>query len=126
MLNPILCIDSDNESLELLEFALARRGLAPDVCLDGMAGMDRMRYGGYQAIVLGFYLPGRNGPDLCRDLRAFDKKTPVLFYTGAASAKERKEAIEAGAQYYFTKPNDFDQLCSTLTSLVQATQNHPI
>ena len=37
-----------------------------------------------------------------------------MFYTAAASAKERRAGIEFGAQYYFTKPHDFDQLCSTV------------
>jgi DNA-binding response OmpR family regulator len=64
MTTPVLCIDGNSESLELLILALAQRGVKAEICVDAESGFDRMRSGSYQAIVLGYYIPGRSRPEL--------------------------------------------------------------
>jgi DNA-binding response OmpR family regulator len=55
-------------------------------------------------------------------LRKFDSKTPILFYSGAAYEKDKRHALECGAQGYLTKPADGDQLVAEVLRLIAASK----
>ncbi len=63
-------------------------------------------------------MPGLNGVDLTRLIREFNKETPILFYSGAASESDRREALQAGAQSYLTKPEGLEELVSEIDRLI--------
>lgn len=50
------------------------------------------------------WLPGLSGENLCKKIREFDTKTPILFYSGAAYETDKRRARDAGAQGYLVKP----------------------
>jgi DNA-binding response OmpR family regulator len=62
-------------------------------------------------------LPDLDGFELCRRMRALDPHTPILFFSGAAYADDKKRGIEAGADAYVIKP-DLDGLLGSITQLV--------
>ncbi len=62
----------------------------------------------FDLFVLSILLPDMNGIELCRQLRAFDKATPILFFT--VHDDLRQEALDAGAQDLIVKPTDYPQL----------------
>jgi DNA-binding response OmpR family regulator len=62
-------------------------------------------------------LPDLDGFDLCRQMRAFDPDTPILFFSGAAYAADKKRGIEAGANAYMIKP-DLDGLLGSIKQFV--------
>jgi DNA-binding response OmpR family regulator len=66
-------------------------------------------------------LPDGLGTELCRRIRAFDTKTPVLFFSAAAREDDRQRAMLVGAQGYLTKPDGLDKLPETILNLI----NHP-
>ena len=63
-------------------------------------------------------LPDGSGVDLCRELRSFDKRTPILFYSAAAYEVDKKRAMDCGAQGYLTKPSENGDLCDMVKTLI--------
>jgi len=62
------------------------------------------------------------GVELCREIRAFDRQTPILFYSTQAFAANRIEAINAGAQAYLVKPRELDRLNPVIAGLLKDTE----
>ena len=63
-------------------------------------------------------LPDGSGMDLCRELRSFDQRTPILFYSAAAYEVDKKSAMDCGAQGYLTKPSANGDLCHMVETLI--------
>jgi two-component system response regulator PrrA len=63
-------------------------------------------------------MPGMSGIDLCTRLREFDADAPILFYSGAAYEKDKRDALAAGAQGYLTKPVDNEKFLKAVSSLI--------
>lgn len=59
------------------------------------------------------------GVELCRQLRAFNRETPILFYSTLAYSGNQIEALSTGAQAYLTKPCEFDDLNQTIHGLIR-------
>jgi DNA-binding response OmpR family regulator len=64
------------------------------------------------------WTPGLSGTDLCEAIRKFDLRTPILFYSGAASEKDKENARLAGAQGYLVKPTDCDELTAEVVRII--------
>ena len=63
-------------------------------------------------------LPDGSGVDLCRELRSFDQRTPILFYSAAAYEVDKKSAMDCGAQGYLTKPSANGDLCHMIETII--------
>ena len=63
-------------------------------------------------------LPDGSGVDLCRTVRKFDEKTPILFCSGLAYEADIKNALDAGAQAYVIKPVDLADLIGSIRQLI--------
>jgi two-component system OmpR family response regulator len=74
----------------------------------------------FDLYLLDSWLPDGSGLDLCRQIREFDKATPILFYSAAAFENDRADAIKSGAQAYLVKPSQPSELCNLVTSLIDA------
>ena len=72
----------------------------------------------FDLYLLDNWLPGSSGIELCKKLRTFDSKTPILFYSGAAYDNDKKQAEECGAQGYLTKPANGDELVAEVLQLI--------
>lgn len=76
----------------------------------------------FDLYLLDAWLPGVDGFELCRRMRAFDPLTPILFFSGAAYEADKKRGMEAGADDYVIKP-DVDGLVGSITQLVSQAEN---
>jgi len=76
----------------------------------------------FDLYLLDAWLPGLDGFELCRRMRAFDPHTPILFFSGAAHEADKKRGIEAGADAYVIKP-DVDGLVGRITEFVSHAEN---
>ncbi|HEX9919639.1 MAG TPA: response regulator, partial [Pyrinomonadaceae bacterium] len=72
----------------------------------------------FDLYLLDYRLPGISGAEVCRAIRLTDAETPVLFFTGSAYERERREAMKAGANAYLIKPDDLTQLTETVQLLI--------
>jgi DNA-binding response OmpR family regulator len=71
----------------------------------------------FDLYLLDTFLPDLNGFELCRQMRAADPQTPILFFSGAAYAADKQKGVEAGANAYVVKP-DVDGLVDRITQFI--------
>lgn len=86
---------------------------------DGTTGRDQALRGRFDVILLDRRLPGRDGAEIVRDLRAAHMTTPVLMLTALGAVSDRVEGLDAGANDYLLKPFDFDELLARLRALLR-------
>jgi DNA-binding response OmpR family regulator len=72
----------------------------------------------FDLYILDSWLPDRSGFELCRLIREFNQRTPILFCSAAAYARDIREAIRAGAQEYLVKPVIPDELRQVVARLI--------
>jgi two-component system phosphate regulon response regulator PhoB len=106
-MNPtILVVEDEPDALELIGYHLKRAGFHVTIARDGITGLAKARDEMPALIVLDLMLPGLEGTDLCKKLRA-DSRTadiPVLMVTARAAEVDRILGLELGADDYVTKP----------------------
>src|SRR3954451_23531252 len=109
-----LVIEDDERLADVVARGLADAGHEVAVRRTGTEGLDAALAGGFDAIVLDWMLPGRDGPAVCRDLRARGNATPVLMLTARHDVADRVAGLDAGADDYLTKPFALDELLARL------------
>ena len=103
----------------LLKRGLEEDGHAVDVAADGPEGLWLATENSYAAIVLDVMLPGFDGFELCRRLRAADNWTPVLMLTARDAINDRVRGLDAGADDYLVKPFSLLELGARLRALTR-------
>jgi len=79
--------------------------------------LESAKSGGLALCILDHWITEGNGIELCREIRAFDSHTPIMFYSGAGYSADIQKGLEAGAQAYLVKP-DFERLKPTIDRLI--------
>ncbi|HEX5588289.1 MAG TPA: response regulator transcription factor [Acidimicrobiia bacterium] len=115
----VLVVEDEPRMATLLARGLREEGYSVDVAHDGNDGLWRATEDDYDAIVLDVMLPGINGLDLCRGLRASNRWAPVLLLTARDSIDDRVQGLDAGADDYLTKPFSFAELAARVRALVR-------
>ena len=100
----VLVVEDDRAIADLVGLYLRREGFGVQVERDGQAGLAAVRRLRPAAVVLDVGLPGVDGVEVCRRLRAEDDWTPVLFVTARDDEIDRVLGLEMGADDYVTKP----------------------
>jgi DNA-binding response OmpR family regulator len=115
----VLVVEDEKRLAEAVRKGLEREGLAVDVAFDGNEGLWMARENDYDAIVLDLMLPGRNGFQICSDLRSEGIWTPILMLTAKSGDLDHAEALDTGADDFLTKPFSFVVLLAHLRALVR-------
>jgi len=115
----VLLIEDDPKAAKLLAKGLREEGFVVDVAATGEDGEDRAVIDEYDAIVLDWLLPGKDGLAVCRALRARDVSTPILMLTARDSVADRVSGLSTGADDYLTKPFAFAELLARLKALLR-------
>ncbi len=100
----VLVVEDDRAIAELVTLYLRRDGFGVHVETDGHAALAALRKVKPVAVVLDIGLPGLDGIEVCRTMRADDDWTPVLFVTARDDEVDRVLGLELGADDYVTKP----------------------
>jgi len=116
----ILIIDDDPQIREVLRIALKQAGFDVREAGDGTEGLAKARNGRDDLIVLDIGLPGMDGLELCRRLRA-EKETPVLFLTARDDEIDRILGLELGGDDYVTKPFSPRELVARIRAILKRT-----
>ncbi len=114
----LLIIDDDKELTELLTDYLGAEGFVIDTAHDGPSGLERALHGEQTLIVLDVMLPGMNGFDVLRKLRAA-KSTPVLMLTARGDDIDRIVGLEIGADDYLPKPFNPRELVARIRAVLR-------
>lgn len=105
----------------LLRRGLGEEGLSVDIAPSGEEALWMARAVEYDAIVLDLMLPGIDGVEVCRHLRADHVWSPVLMLTARTAVEDRIVGLDSGADDYLSKPFAFDELLARLRALSRRT-----
>jgi DNA-binding response OmpR family regulator len=114
----ILCTEDDQDTRELITLVLTHFNCDVITTETPLKAIELARTSSFDLYLLDNWIPGMSGTDLCKALRLFDTKTPVLFYSGAAYPNDKAEAYACGAQGYLVKPADTDELVTEVFRVV--------
>jgi two-component system, OmpR family, response regulator len=117
----LLLIEDDRKIADAVKRGLEAEGFTVEVAFDGTDGLWHASEGSYDLIVLDIMLPGRNGFQICADLRATDNWTPILMLTAKDGDLDEAEALDSGADDYLTKPFSFPVLVARVRSVLRRT-----
>ena len=115
----ILIVEDEKRLAGTLQDLLRRQGYTADVCYDGISGLDNARSDIYDLLVLDAMLPGMDGFALLRQLRGGGSRLPVLMLTARSELNDRVRGLDAGADYYLTKPFEPEELLACVRSLLR-------
>jgi two-component system, OmpR family, response regulator len=114
-----LVVEDEAKLAELLRHGLRREGMAVDVAGDGAEAIVRATATDYDVIVLDLMLPGIDGFDVCRELRAQEVWSPTLMLTARDGVEDRVRGLDSGADDYLVKPFSFDELLARIRALIR-------
>ncbi len=115
----ILVVDDDAKVLSLMRRGLAFAGYTVDLAPDGEQALVMARAHLPDLVVLDVMLPGIDGIEVCRRLRAGEPNLPVLMLTARDRVPDRVAGLDAGADDYLVKPFAFDELLARIRALLR-------
>jgi len=121
----ILVVEDEPAIADVMRLNLAKAGYGVHLERDGIAGLAAIRALRPAAVILDIGLPGLDGIEVCRRLRAGNDWTPVLFVTARDDEVDRIIGLELGADDYVTKPFSPRELVARVTSVLRRSQGSP-
>jgi two-component system, OmpR family, response regulator len=113
----ILVVEDEIRLASLMRKGLREAGLLADVAVKGEDALWMAASSGYDVVLLDVRLPGIDGFEVCRRLRADRVATPILMLTARDAVQDRITGLDAGADDYLVKPFDFGELLARLRAL---------
>ena len=115
----ILIIEDDILLAEALQTLLEMQGFEVEVVYDGEDGAEYAQTGIYDLLILDVMMPKLNGYQVARQVRTHRLATPILMLTAKGELQDRIEGLNAGADYYLTKPFDNQELLACIRALLR-------
>lgn len=115
----VLVIEDEQLLSESLCELLGQHGFATEAARDGPSGLEFALTGVYDLIVLDVMLPGLDGFEIARRLRAKRVGTPILMLTARSGLDDRVEGLDAGADYYLPKPFEARELLACVNAILR-------
>ncbi len=122
----ILLIEDEPDAARMLAKGLREQSYAVDVAPDGRDAGFRVETTDYDAVILDVMLPGKDGFEICRELRAAGAAVPVLMLTARDAIEARITGLDSGADDYLTKPFDFGELLARLRAVIRRGARPPL
>ena len=117
----LLLVEDDRKIATAVKRGLEPEGFAVEVAFNGTDGLWLAQEGSFDLIILDIMLPGRNGYQICRELREEGDWTPILMLTAKDGDLDEAEALDTGADDYLTKPFSFPVLVARIRALLRRT-----
>ena len=119
----VLVIEDDLDIAQLLKIHLAELSCAVKLAMDGVVGLAQAEANQYDLIILDIMLPGMDGLEICRRLRAKTNYTPILMLTSKSTELDRVLGLEMGADDYLTKPFSIMELVARVKAIFRRVDN---
>jgi two-component system alkaline phosphatase synthesis response regulator PhoP len=119
MANKILLIEDDSGITMALTDLLNAEDYSVETVADGLSGLACACEGDFDMIILDVMLPGKNGFDVCRDLRQRSITTPILMLTARGQVIDKVLGLKLGADDYLCKPFEPPELLARLEALLR-------
>ncbi|MHB8088948.1 MAG: response regulator transcription factor [Anaerolineaceae bacterium] len=118
MKNSILVVEDEKALRETLEYNLTNEGYEVETSADGLDAFQKAHNGNYNLILLDIMLPGMDGFEICRKIRA-EKNTPILMLTARDDEIDRIVGLEVGADDYMSKPFSMRELLARVKAMLR-------
>ena len=115
----ILVVDDEKTIVKGIKFNLENEGYSVDACYDGETAVQMAASGEYSLIILDLMMPGLDGYTVASRLRAEHHAVPILMLTARSELDDRVTGLNAGADYYLTKPFDTQELLACVNALLR-------
>ena len=115
----ILIVEDERKTGDYLKQGLSEAGFVADLARDGVEGRHAALHDDYDLVVLDVMLPGLDGWQVLRSIRAAGKQVPVLFLTARDQVEDRVRGLEEGADDYLVKPFAFSELLARVRTLLR-------
>ena len=119
----ILIIEDEKLLADSIEDLLRSKGVVTEAVYDGESGEEYAELGIYDLLILDVMMPGMNGYEVARNVRAKRCSTPILMLTAKSELEDRIRGLNAGADYYLTKPFDSRELLACVNALLRRQGN---
>ena len=115
----ILIVEDESKTGDYLKQGLTEAGFVADLVRNGLDGRHQALTQDYDLVVLDVMLPGIDGWQVLRDMRAAGLRMPVLFLTARDQVEDRVKGLESGADDYLLKPFAFAELLARVRTLLR-------
>ncbi len=115
----LLVVEDEPKMLQAIRQGLEESQFNVEVAYDGLIAKRLALKNNYAAIITDLVLPGLNGYELCRQLRAEGLTTPILMLTALGETEDKIMGFDAGADQYLTKPFQFSELLARVRALTK-------
>src|SRR5690349_23999170 len=119
MSSRILLVEDEPGLVVTLSDLLSAEGYTVDTAADGPAGLAKALGNPFDLVILDVMLPGKNGFEVCRELRQHGKDAAVLMLTAKTQVIDRVVGLKLGADDYLTKPFDPSELLARVEALLR-------
>ncbi len=113
----VLIVEDDGDLLEVLKLNLEAKGFSVQTAGDGERGLHLAAQNDFEMIILDLDLPGMDGLEVCRKIRAKDEIVPILMLTCHGQELDKVVGLEVGADDYLTKPFAMNELLARVKAL---------
>lgn len=120
----ILVVEDERSILSAIRRGMAFEGYTVDVAETGPQALDIVRDHLPDLIVLDIMLPGIDGIEVCRRIRAAGEDVPILMLTAKDDVQDRVAGLDAGADDYLIKPFAFEELLARVRALLRRLERH--
>ncbi len=115
----ILVIEDESKIANNLKQGLTENGFDTDVAFDGAMGLKCYYQTKYDLLIVDAILPGKNGFEICREVRSGNQNISILMLTALGTTNDKVEGLDAGADDYLVKPFDFRELLARIRALAK-------
>ena len=115
----ILVIEDEKLLADSIKSMLERKGFQVETVYDGETGRQYAELGIYDLLILDVMMPGMDGLEVARHVRQHKCNTPILMLTARSDVQDRIAGLNAGADYYLTKPFDSGELLASINALLR-------
>ena len=115
----LLVVEDDARVARFVAKGLREQAYAVDVASTGHDALYQISINSYDAVILDVMIPGHDGFEVCRQLRASGSRVPVLMLTARDAVEDRIRGLDSGADDYLVKPFAFRELLARLRALLR-------
>lgn len=120
----VLVVDDEESIVDFIRMALQYEGFEVVVARTGPDALEQFRVAQPQLVVLDWMLPGKDGLEVCREIRAFSS-TPILMLTARGELEDKVLGLDSGADDYLPKPFKIQELLARVRALLRRTGAEP-
>ena len=113
----VLIVEDDLDIANLIKLQLVDLGCEVDISHDGLEGLNLFKTRQYALVILDIMLPGMDGLDICKAIRATESSVPIMMLTAKSTELDRVLGLELGADDYLTKPFSVLELVARVKAL---------